>query len=131
MKLKPTDIARLEAELKRVNENSREHTFNSASEISLVLASLDGRLEDLGVTGKAMEGAQFEMVSGKAVSENYKFARRATRVCAQRYPTGWFITCIEAAKIPYQGGSQTFLLTPPQDLLAVAAFRIRSYRTIS
>lgn len=129
MKLSPSDYARFDAELKKANENSKEHTFNNPAELTSILAGADDRLEDLGITGKACEGARLEIISGKPVSEKYTFNRRATRVVAQRYPTGWFVTAIESTKIDYKGGGCTLILNPIQDELAVAAFRIRTYRT--
>lgn len=128
MKLKPLKIDKkneqaITAALVDANGQSREHTFNTYTEIWDLAQQAERQLDELSLTKAARAGAAMEAVSGKPLALSYSWARRATRVVIERRPSAWYLTEIEVVAVWHRGGKSSLQLTQKQDTEAVSILR--------
>jgi len=129
MKLKisdnPTDLAKIEEALQRVNGQATSHTYNSASDILAIAKEAEERLDQLGLPKKDRAGAVAKKASGGKMPKSYKFRRAATMVEMTRGSRDWYLTYVLRTKIfpDNRCGHLSMMLTQEQDKIAVESFR--------
>jgi len=129
MKLKisdnPTDQARIEDALRRVNGQADRHTYSSASEIIAIAQEAEKKLDQLLIPKKNRAGAIATKTSGRKVPRAYKYHRVATYVKLVRGSQEWFLTFVAKVNVfPDNPGRNLLLtLTQEQDKIAIEAFR--------
>jgi len=132
MKLKisdnPTDQAKIEDALRRVNGQAGLHTYTSASEIIAVAQEAEGKLDQLLLPKQQRAGAVAAKTSGSRMPGAYGYRRIATRIEMTRGARDWYLTHILKVEVfPENPGRRLSLtLTQEQDKIAVEAFR-KSY----
>jgi len=118
------NAAKVEAALKAVNHASVAHTFNTFDQVAREADNAERALLDLINKGDA-KGAFYVTVSGDAVPNAYRYARKGTRVVLERGAKGWFLIELNAEPVYQSGGSKWLTLTPAQDAKAVERLRKR------
>ena len=128
MKIKITikNMAKIDTLLDAVNGRATEHVFLDYNQIADIAKENDRHVLSILGSKKAAVGATLTETSGDKAGNRYKYARKATEITMERFPTGWFLTAVESVEIwPNQGGEWTLTLTAEQDAVAVAKLRER------
>ena len=123
MKIKLSEVTKINAALCAVNKNASAHCYTSASEIIALAESAEKRLGALGIAKKFRSGAVVRSTSGEGVPRAYKYSRNATEVRIVRFSTAWFLVLVAADTVYESGGSTSLRLTDAQDKIAVANLR--------
>jgi ABC-type Na+ efflux pump permease subunit len=136
MKLKisdnPTDQAKIEEVLRRVNGQATSHTYTSALEIIAIAKEAEEKLDQLRLPKKDRAGAVAAKTSGSKVPKAYRYRRIATYVKLVRGSRDWYLTCALKVEIYPDTPDQrlSISLTQEQDKIVVDNFR-KNYRVAS
>jgi hypothetical protein len=123
LKITAENAQAIENALREANGKATEHTYTTYEEIEEIAARAERLLGGYISAVARYAGAMYKSTSGGSVPKAYKFTRTATDVTLERRKAGWYLTEVRPTKIYKKGGGERLLLTPEQDIEAVANLR--------
>jgi len=123
IKITQANSQKIEAVLREINLKSTAHTYVRFDQIEALVEDAEKRLTILLGAKKHFVNARFDVTSGFAVGNSYKYSRDATRVTLTRKPTGWYLVDAVSTIVYKDGGKKCLRLTEDQDTIACEKFR--------
>ena len=122
IKICEANKAAIEAALKAVNGKAYDHAYTIFGEVEREAVAAEEKL--LALVPKSMaSGASFASVSGSAVPNAYKYARKATFIKLERRSSAWWLVAASDCEVYKDGGKRRLILTLAQDAKAVLMMR--------